>query len=490
MDFFAVLSLPEASFAWMGIAVQALVRLSPLRHGVALVILLWTLVLLYRALTSAHPMAALWRPLGYLFTCLIFCLLFWPEIMLFRGGTRVVLPSEIVSYAASQDSTAEVHSADDTGMVPETLREPVVLSAGFRVLLPIATGWTLQLARAINSRTHRTFDVFLPLQWLLGMDLTAGGTTAIQDWTHACYLPTLTALHTGSAIQSNEDTQPWGDSAMRRALAARSVTPGGQTGITTTIAPNSSELPCDVYLDAVLADTIAWLRERKSPAGTSLLQVFEEDLGLEPLAQARTIVRREIDRAAGPEIPAPSLAGTYGGLRLAGVLGQTVGGTMNVLTGMKAATAAALGGGKALANEWQHLIDGLSWVVGAAVFLTWWAPYILGIANLVLLGMFSVFFLFWCLIPGQQFAPMLSYFAALWFTCSAPLWWALVDLSSRLAMALAPQSSDLVLGVGNGAMGYIWGAIITVFGLLVIMYILARLLFGTLRSIDGALRAM
>jgi hypothetical protein len=490
MNFFAVLSLPEASFAFMGLAIQSIIRASGLRHWVAAVIGVWTVLLLYRGLASGNGVAAVWRPLGYLATCLIFCVLFWPEILVFRAASQTVAPADVLSYAASEDPNATIVSAADTDMVPESLQAPALISPGFRLLLPVVTGYPLAIARAINSKTHRTFDTLLPLQWLTGMSLTAGATTAIQDWTHNCYLPTLTQLHTGGGILTNEDTQPWGGTALRRALAERSVSPGSQTGITTTITPGRTELPCDTYLDAVLADTIAWLRQVKSPAGTSLLQVFQEDLGMEPLAQAQTIVRREMDRAAGPEVPAPSLAAAYAGLRGAGLIGQTGGGLLNVLQGMKALAGAALGGGKALVNEWQHLIDGLSWIVGAAVFLTWWAPYILGIANLVLLGLFSVYFLFWCLIPGHQFAPLLSYFIALWFTCSAPLWWALVDLAARLATSLAPQADDAILGVGNGVMGFIWSSAITVLGLLVIMSVMAWLLFGTLRSIGGALRAV
>jgi hypothetical protein len=56
----------------------------------------------------------------------------------------------------------------------------------------------------------------------------------------------------------------------------------------------------------------------------------------------------------------------------------------------------------------------------------------------------------------------------LFFTCAAPLWWALVDVAARLAGAQAPQSSNLILGLGNSAMPIVWSTMITVLGTLVI----------------------
>jgi hypothetical protein len=109
-------------------------------------------------------------------------------------------------------------------------------------------------------------------------------------------------------------------------------------------------------------------------------------------------VYREMLRAAGPAVPAPSLSGIYGALRGLGALGHAgVDATSQGLanraahrpffgkgTGLAAATGVLTG----LGTEFQRTIDSLSWLVGLAVFLTWWGPYLLGLANLVLLGLF------------------------------------------------------------------------------------------------------
>ena len=48
--------------------------------------------------------------------------------------------------------------------------------------------------------------------------------------------------------------------------------------------------------------------------------------------------------------------------------------------------AAATGAIRGLGAEFQRTIDSLSWLVGLAVFLTWWGPYLIGLVNLVLSG--------------------------------------------------------------------------------------------------------
>ena len=69
---------------------------------------------------------------------------------------RTTAPTQIASYAASQDPGAEIITADDTGQVPDTLRDPTLLAPGFRLLLRAITETPLALARTINSsRTAR-----------------------------------------------------------------------------------------------------------------------------------------------------------------------------------------------------------------------------------------------------------------------------------------------------------------------------------------------
>jgi len=285
---------------------------------------------------------------------------------------------------------------------------------------------------------------------------------------------------------------------MRRGLATREVVPGAQTGISWLRGPTTGNtVRCDVYLDAVEFRTQAWLFEIKSPRGTPLLEVFQQELGLDSQQQARFLVYREMLRAAGPAVPAPSLTGQYAGLRGLGAFGAGVAqgteeGTTSWLRGLFSwkgtGTAAAQGAIRGLGTEFQRTIEWLTWLVGLAVFLTWWGPYIVGLINLVLLGLLP-FVLLSALIPGTQFQPLAHYFVALLFTSSMPLWWSLVDVAQRLASAQAPQSSDLLVGLlGNAVTALTWSTVVTVLGILLVPIVTGILMFSVFRAVGSLWR--
>jgi hypothetical protein len=491
------LSLPEASFLYLGLAIQTLLRTSALGRSVGRIVLVWLFVLLWRAVgrdwTAYKPL------LGFTIATLLLCALFWPEILPFgQVVTRPLDAHQVGAYAAQQDPQAIVTTAADTGQVPDTLQGQALIPPGTRMLLKAITDTPLVLARAINSQTHRPFASLMPIQWLLGVDLTADVTSAVGDWVHNCYLPVLTGTMEGSQGRTMEDLLPWDGSLLRQGLATRTVLPGAQTGITWITGPTSdNSIRCDVYLDAVEFRAQTWLFELRSPNGTPLLEVFQQELGLDPIQQARFVVYREMLRAAGPAVPAPSLLAAYGTLRGAGVAGKALSGSGGSAIGgwlsgsfslLKTLFGGIQGTMQGLEGEWQRAIDSLSWLVGLAVFLTWWSPYILGIMNTVLLGLFPLFFLLLCLTPGQQLAPLQAYFSALLFVNFAPLWWSLIDVIGRLVSAGVTQTNPTVLGMGSSLTGMAWGAMITTLGVLLLPLVSGILIFGVFRSVTGAWR--
>jgi hypothetical protein len=488
MDFYG-LSLPEASYLYMGLAVQALLRGSSLRHLPGVVALLWCMVLWWRAPgRPGGPKAVV----GYLGTSLVLCVLFWPEAVPYgRLVTDTVDPARVASYAASQDPDAARVTAADAGQLPATLQHPALIAPGFRLLLRAITETPLALARAINTQTHRTFASLMPMSWLLGVELTTEVTAAVADWTHNCFLPAHTALMQRGQGRTQEELLPWDHSPLRQELAQRQVIPGSQTGIVWLRGPTSTNsVPCDVYLEAVEFRTQAWLFDLKSPKGTPLSEVFQQELGLDGLQQARFLVYREMLKAAGPAVPAPSLTAQYVALRGIGVLAGTGGSAASgsaKLGGIGATLSAAQAALRGATNEFQRAIDGLSWLVGLAVFLAWWGPYIIGLVHLVLVGLFP-FTLLWALIPGQQFQPLAHYFMALLLTASMPLWWALVDVAQRLAVSHAPaQGTPGLLGAfATWTAAQAWSMMITSLGILLMPAVTGILLFSVFRAV-GAL---
>jgi hypothetical protein len=220
---------------------------------------------------------------------------------------------KVASYAARRIGR-RVITAEDTGR--SLTRCATLLAPDFRILLRAITETPLALAKTINSKAHRTFASLMPMQWLLGVELTSEVTNAIADWVHSCYLPAQTRLMQRQEGRTLEDLLPWDNSLLRKELAAWEVTPGAQTGIAWIRGPNNrTTVPCDVYLEAVEFRTQAWLFELKSPKGTPLLEVFQQELGLDSQTQARFLVYREMLKAAGPAVPAPSLTAQYGALR-------------------------------------------------------------------------------------------------------------------------------------------------------------------------------
>ncbi len=112
MDFLA-LSLPEAAYLYMGLAIQALVRASSLRQLPRVLVLVWTLVLLWRA--QGRPGG--YRTLcGYAGTSLILLILFWPEAVPFG---RLVGRTTSDPPGARLPSSAARHHGDPAGPRPD-----------------------------------------------------------------------------------------------------------------------------------------------------------------------------------------------------------------------------------------------------------------------------------------------------------------------------------------------------------------------------------
>ena len=200
------------------------------------------------------------------------------------------------------------------------------------------------------------------------------------------------------------------------AMRNHEVLPSHHVGIPAFGGALSHDLiACDTYAAQVQQDALAWLATETTESGTPLSEVYRNELRMDPLTVARYAIYREMLAAAGPEIPAPSLTGTFLALRSASMLGQVLGGAIGGASGQSGGglsrglkgggVGAVIGLGSGIGNEIQQLIHGITTFLRPAIFLTWWAPYIFGIINMVLLGLFP-FVLLWSLTPGQQFRPL------------------------------------------------------------------------------------
>jgi len=418
--------------------------------------------------------------------------LFWPEIIPSgQDAVRTTDPSQVASYAASQDPGAQVVTAQDTGQVPTTLNNPALVAPGFRLLLRAITETPLALAKAINSQAQRTFANVMPMSWLLGVQLTAPVTAAIQDWVQSCYAPVVTNILASGQAQTQEDFLPWNNSAVAQALAARQVPLGASTGLVFMSGPQAGNLvPCDVYLGATEFQTQRWLFDLKSPAGTPLSQVFEQELGLDSQQQARFLVYREILRVLPAAVASPNLTAALAATTVAnGVVGGVTGALMGKITGgLTMLFGAGKGAADAVGNQVQQFMSGLAWLVQVAVFLVWFGPYIMGLIQLVMVSLFP-FVILWALIPRTQFLPLAQYFVALLLTFSVPLFWALIDQAQKLAGAAARPPTDGFLGIMGPLQSTSWSMMVTVLGILVIPMVCGLLFFAAFRAVGSLWRS-
>jgi hypothetical protein len=247
---------------------------------------------------------------------------------------------------------------------------------------------------------------------------------------------------------------------------------------------------CHDYFAVVDEEVQAWIANHRTERGTPLSQVFQDELGLSLADQGRLLIYREMLRAAGPEIPAPSLTGQYlaiRGLRAAVDVAEGAIPGFRKGVGLRGKlSGAAIGSLQGLKNEFQRVLEALEALLGPAVFLIWWAPYIMGIINLVVLGMFPIV-LIWSLFPQAQFQPLASYFAVLFFTTSMPLWWALVDVAARLAKGAPPE---FWAAPGQWAEKLSAALVVTVVGILLVPVVLGMLIVGSWRAIGGLWRGI
>lgn len=494
MDFVA-LSLPEAAYLYTGLALQALLR-GALRFVPAVLVTVTTLRLLGQGGLTADR-RFMGRVVGYVAASALILVLFWPEAVGRLGGLPGrVDPQRVASYAAQQDPGATVRTAQDTGLVPAPLLGPQVLPTGFRLLLRAFTETHLALAQALNAQTPRTFSAVVPMQWLLTQKLTGEAQAAVADWVHGCYLPAQArVLQRGGGTTTFTDLLPWGGSALEAVLGGLETTPGAQTGLVSTIlgflglgGTPTTPVRCDAYVQRVEQQVQAWLGSQRTARATPLSVVFQRELGMAPADQARFLLYREMLQVAGPLLPAPSLTGTYLGLRGIALLGSVAKGAglgTTVAGGAGAGTGAVAGGIAGAANELQRALDGATSLVSVATWLTWWGPYILGVVNLVLLGLFPLVVL-WALLPQVQFQPLALYFAALFFTTATPLWWALVDVAARLA-APGPTPNP-VLAPGDWLQSLTASTAVTALGILIIPIVTGLVIFGSLRALSGLWR--
>jgi hypothetical protein len=496
-----VLSLPEATGLYLGLALQYVLRASALGRWAPVLLMLIGIMTLLSKHWQYPEGPHLKRVLLYVALSTMLLMLFWPEASRFGRARLMMDSSQVASYTASQDPQATVLTAGDLG---EGQGEVVIETPGFRLILHAVTDFALAAARTVNREAHRPFSTLVGMSWFVGMELTSEVTRDLADWIEGCWKPVLTMdMEFQDGITSRQ-LLPWGDTPVARALASRSTIPGSQTGrgylrtprspIGSTFLSNpgvDQTVRCDVYLAAVELAVQRWLFIEKSPNGTPLSQVFAEDLGKSVQEQARWLIYREMIRLMGRPVPAPSLTGAYAGLTgtraATGALGAALGAAGGNTGRVGGWWSTLFGGGTAVVNQFDGMVQAMLVAVGLAQWFVYWSPVISGITLHVLVGLFPFLFL-WSQYPDHMFRPLILYFITLTYVLLEPLWLAMVDLLARWGASIAPQSPDAVLSTLNWAPALLWSTVATILGLVVVHGMGAALLYAQGRNIVSSVR--
>ena len=472
-----MLTLVESAGIYSGLGMQAVLRLSSLRQLPQAIVVCCTIWLLYRRYTSPRPQPVM-GIVAYVVSCTMILALFWPEAAprFFGVSLTRVFPGAVTSYVAERNVMA-VDDAGASGLVPAGL-----VTAGSAavprftdLLLRAVTSVPLRLAEAIDAGgLARPFERIPVMRKLMEQDVPADLVKAMPDFIEQCYTPASLKLIKNASL-SFQDILPW-SAALNPHLTA--LTMSSEQGFFARISSWWTGTPppvvnCRQVYDTMEAGVSNFLLGEATQGGSTMQAVYQTTLGMNAQSQARFFMQRELDRHLEAAVDAPTHIRR---LRIAADAASALGGAV----GNFDITA----WGRSTATEYQKLMGRLSNFLSVGSFLVHWAPYIIAFGMFATVGLFPIVLL-WSLFPGQHFKPIVNYFLVLFFLCSTPLWWAMVNVTANLVLNVSMPAGNWFTAVPGWSHAQIAYVVVTVIGIVMVPVVQAVLLFGTWRAIGG-----
>ena len=474
---YEMLTLAEAAYLYSGLALQAVLRNSSLRHLPQVIMVCCTMWLVYRRVTSPRP-----QPftgiVAYLVSCGLILVLFWPEAApRFFGGGGVTIERVtavgITSYIPQANSMPRINAAQ-SGMVPVGLRANTVVPRAFHLILSAVTEMPLLLARGIHADDmERPFSRVAVMNEFVEQVETNPPPVLrarIPDFVEQCYTPALEKLLQSKPNPTFQERMPW--SSDMTAILTKIRIPG-RRGIPDDLgtAPSPTPTTCQAMYQSMQTGAVQYLRGQQTAQGSNQAQVVLDHMGITATEHAQIFVSREMER---------QMETVHGPHRVVNAKRSldVSGGLLSALTNFD--ITAPL---KSTGAQLEKHLDRMSRFLGIGSFLVYWGPYLVGIAMFVILSFFPVVLL-WSLFPGQHFKPLVNYFLLLVFVCSTPLWWAMVDGAAEVAYAQHPPSGWMG-APGAWGLAYTSYMVVTVLGIILVPILQATLIFGTWRAIGG-----
>ena len=480
---YRTLTLAESAYLYSGLAAQAVLRLSSLRWLPQVIVVSGVVWLVYKRMISARP-----QPLAgivsYVMSCTMILMLFWPEAApRFFGALTIRLsPDQVTSFVAERNGMNASDSADESGLVPPALVTATGMAVPrfFDLLLRLATETPLRLGERIDPHTAtsagltRPFERIPALTELMTHDVPSRLTNVMPDFVNHCYKRAARQLAGAGGVLQYENAYPW-STQMSTVLATINLytDKGLIAKVKDWLGFGADTASCQTMYQQMESSVSNYLLTRATRQGSNKQTVFNTALGMNPQAQARFHLQRELEAHLAPAVNDPNRVLNFKrALDTGGFLGGMIG-NFDI-------TAP----GKSITGELSKVSERLGRFLGVGAFLVYWAPHLVGIALFTVLALFPIVLL-WSLFPGQHFKPLVNYFLLVVFVCSTPLWWAMVNVVANLARQNHTAASAWFMAVPNFGAGELAYIVATVLGIIMVPIIQATLLFGSWRAIGG-----
>jgi hypothetical protein len=412
MMFIFPLTLPETAGTFVGLETQGLIR-EQLGPVPLLVILSGAAYLVVQVIRHGGGWVNLFI---YLPAAFLVLTLTWP--------TEEVSPDAVVSQAADGTLTTanDILTGQGNAVVPKAM---------VAYLKVVTRGW-VTIAQQINVEGLEPFREVAPISWLVEQRLDADLIKSIRNWTSSCVTPARVRVLQETPNLGFDELQPFSGSTLYTAMGSLTIRVAGDPVLGFVSVSNIS---CAAYGDRIVSAVTDHVTALATPGGNTMVTVWQDELGVGADEVVKFLIHQEVTRASGPAIPAPSVLGLYGTIRvlrsLGGGIGNMLSGALSLNPGQIAEGAGSVlsGGGKDLIND---LTLSLQNIAGRAVFVTRFSADIIAVLQAVILSVFPLIVLF-ALIPGHHLRPLVVYAYILIAIYSMPFAWALIDRLGDIA---------------------------------------------------------
>lgn len=417
-----VISLAETWGTWAGLIGQAVLR-GYLGFITVAAIGLSVLVLVARQAGAGQSFRIGGSILSYLGMTSLIIVLFQPELFKLGNVAGIAVTGADIQAMAAVENGGIIQNAAQLatarGISEPTPKVPPMV---FHIIRGVS-GIALAAGRTLNEDVTRPGATLYPLSTFANYRLPNKIIVDIQNWTANCVVPAKSLLSGSGVAYTDEDIRPAPGTALWAVMAGMNKPIGKGVLNLIILVENCADVGANIYSAATNA-----INSDVTPLGTPFAVLWQTEIGIEPVVAVEHFVEIEVDRAQGPDVPGPSLAGKYA---LAQGAASVTKGLKKLANGNPFGALGQLIAGAGLDTA-DEALSGLKRIIAFGMFWNHAFPVFLGVAQTVVLTMLSVAVLWSVASPGHQIRPIGVWIVAVAIVYSGPLIFGLIGLMSNL----------------------------------------------------------